>query len=1223
MGDYTRFTHQPRKRYAAVLMQQGRVQLDADWNEQSDISKHRVECQAIDTLGSCMVPDSTPDAFKVGTPAGTPRDFSLSPGRIYVDGLLAELFDGETFKSNPISYRNQPYFPDPPDPPGVPANAVVYLDVWDREVTAIEDPDLLEKALGGPDTTTRRQTVWQVRLKDTTSNPAACDTDLGLATPDGKLSTRIGPSTGDDGPCGPPAQEGYTGRENQLYRVEIQTPGAVGTAKFKWSRDNASLAVAVSQITVSGGQSTLTVSRTGYDKVRRFQLGDWVEVLDDNRELRGEGGVVAQIAAAPDETANQITLNTDLTGLFVASDSQRHTRLRCWDQQSGLGTDGLVTTSATWTDLEKGIQLQFAGTTFRVGDYWVFWARYVDGTIELLDAAPPRGITHHYCRLAALNGGAVQDCRPHPTHEEGCCTRVVHPGEDIQAALDALPGGGGCVCLKTGVHPISQALRIRNSNVVLHGETTGAVVRHSGGPLMLRIGSDDGSTIDHVHVEDIRFEATVDGQPTALLEIAMVDIRRLADGSIAHCAMAPAAAVRLFNALGVMVSDCGRVSVEGNAIENLLAGVLVLRSGGVDVRRNLLLGPTQDSDSGSGSFSIGLVGIEYDDDAVGPASIAENRIDNYRAGILLGTASAGAIVSDNWITRNGPMLIGGTTGAAVALVNRSVEAAAMMVTAVAVAPAAAVSVGSTTRLLRIFAIDVGGPRSAVIGNVVNLTDPRQGGIRLRGDQQRAAHNVVRSDLVFQPGAALPTVLPLGIVVSDLLTDHPLADCRMEANILTGLQNAVTLGDGPGPNTPSVISVARARVQGNRIDGSAALVSQLVDPFVNPEAAVTFTPDALGPILGNYAIGVGASQDTVIADNQVTAFATAVELSSSDGTQVAGNQVGDGIVGVFADLERGLSVSGNTFKTVPFAAVHGTQLTDATIAQNTITGATWFGIGLSSGAHSRVADNRISDGGVGIWVSLESGATLTGNVISRMQSTGLACVSCVDGVTCAHNQAAWCSFGGLPFRLLGLAGAGENTIAIGLVVYGSDGLVTIESNDVMGTGRSAPDDPATVFSQSTYQIAALASGTCRLHSNTTIEADGLVGDENHAALVVGAFGRKVDEWQSAELTDNNVNGMGSPLVLASSSGDISFSNNRCAHTPTPIVGRPPVSTVQLTGQRRVALVGNMIRAVDGAVPSLTITSQFVTAVGNATTGLWTVSGNVSPTAFDQFNQIGHS
>ena len=295
---------------------------------------------------------------------------------------------------------------------------------------------------------------------------------------------------------------------------------------------------------------------------------------------------------------------------------------------------------------------------------------------------------------------------------------------------------------------------------------------------------------------------------------------------------------------------------------------------------------------------------------------------------------------------------------------------------------------------------------------------------------------------------------------------------------------------------------------------------------------------------------------------------------------------------------------------------------ASIEANKISGSNWFGIGLSNGVHCRVADNRISEGGVGIWLNLESAPTLVGNLISRMQSSGLVCAGCIDGVTCAHNQVAWSSYGGFPLRLVGLAGsAAENLLGIGLVVYGSDGLITIESCNVVGTGRSGPEDQATVFSQSTYQIASLSSGNSRLHSNTTIEASGLVGDEPHAALVVSQSGRKVDEWQSVELTDNNVNGMGSPLVVAQSTGDLSFSNNRCAHTP--VVGQPPVSTVQLTGQRRVGLVGNMIRAIDGAVPSLTITSPFVSAVGNITTGAWSVSGTVLPTPFAQFNQVGVS
>ena len=43
---------------------------------------------------------------------------------------------------------------------------MVYLDVWERHITALEDDDIREKALGGPDTATRTKVVWQVKIDD-------------------------------------------------------------------------------------------------------------------------------------------------------------------------------------------------------------------------------------------------------------------------------------------------------------------------------------------------------------------------------------------------------------------------------------------------------------------------------------------------------------------------------------------------------------------------------------------------------------------------------------------------------------------------------------------------------------------------------------------------------------------------------------------------------------------------------------------------------------------------------------------------------------------------------------------------------------------------------------------------------------------------------------------------------------------------------------------------
>ncbi len=50
-GDHTRFTFDPLKRYSGVLMQQGRVQLDSDWNEEIDILRRRMRTTALDTFG--------------------------------------------------------------------------------------------------------------------------------------------------------------------------------------------------------------------------------------------------------------------------------------------------------------------------------------------------------------------------------------------------------------------------------------------------------------------------------------------------------------------------------------------------------------------------------------------------------------------------------------------------------------------------------------------------------------------------------------------------------------------------------------------------------------------------------------------------------------------------------------------------------------------------------------------------------------------------------------------------------------------------------------------------------------------------------------------------------------------------------------------------------------------------------------------------------------------
>src|SRR5215203_3361168 len=87
-GDYTKFTFRPGKDYSGVWKQQGRVDLDADWNEYVEIADRRWRVETVDIIGRCVVPNTTPDAFLL-TVAG-PGSLEIGTGRMYVHGLMAE-----------------------------------------------------------------------------------------------------------------------------------------------------------------------------------------------------------------------------------------------------------------------------------------------------------------------------------------------------------------------------------------------------------------------------------------------------------------------------------------------------------------------------------------------------------------------------------------------------------------------------------------------------------------------------------------------------------------------------------------------------------------------------------------------------------------------------------------------------------------------------------------------------------------------------------------------------------------------------------------------------------------------------------------------------------------------------------------------------------------------------------------------------------------------------
>jgi hypothetical protein len=524
--DISRITFSPLNDYLGPAMQQGRVQLDADWNEWLAEINRRIQAGTLDILGRAVYPATTPYAFQITPISGTPNSLQIGPGRMYVDGILienhgvadttstpvlpawdpalAEMSDAPqpplappaagTAPAGSVDYLSQPHPPTAALPTGNPL--FVYLEAWIRTVTYLQDSNLIDKAVG-VDTTGRLQTVWQVKALPVPAG-STCSTPVTGWPPlpsAGELSNgTIGAAM--SGPCCVNTSTGYTGMENQCYRVEIHQPGAVdtttppttgftypiadGVATFKFSRDNASVITGVTAVgtgtTLAGVSTTaLTVLSLGRDQTLNFAPGDWIEIMDDSAEFgspastpgivlpTGNPGVLCQIdhieTSPPTIVLTQSVTNTfttniriirwDQKGKIYQTDGTKITNL--WIDLGGSGSTGdipvppagtmLVLENGIWVSFSTNLQTNPSGN-FYTGDFWIFSARTADGSVDpILNEAPPLGSHHHYTQLSVVDFTAPPtstDCRtewpPASTTSECncCCTYTV--GEGAQYA---------------------------------------------------------------------------------------------------------------------------------------------------------------------------------------------------------------------------------------------------------------------------------------------------------------------------------------------------------------------------------------------------------------------------------------------------------------------------------------------------------------------------------------------------------------------------------------------------------------------------------------------------------------------------------------------------------------------------------------------------------------------------------------------------------------------
>ncbi|MEW2081867.1 DUF6519 domain-containing protein [Streptomyces sp. NPDC005283] len=474
-ADISRITFRPDRHYSAVIAQQGRVQLDADANEQAAIQLVQARTTAADLIGQHGGPRGA-TGFALGFVGGGREldDLTIGGGRYYVDGILldatrplpgvpvvddghdahsAEEGDSDTpaeaQRPATWTYWDQPDGHRDPERPGdrLPTEFpyLACLKVWERSVTAAEDPLLREVALGSamPDTAARLKVVWQVlplagsqlELEDGATKDqvrAAFAKWTAAQAPTARMAARSErPEHADEDPCLVRPDARYRGQENQMYRVEIHDGGAAKDATFKWSRENGSVTFPVDEL----DGTWVELASLGSDAKLDLNVGDLVEFVDTAYTSRGEPLPLLRVEEV-DLPGRRVRLSGE-PDPSVGRRPGLHPFLRRWDHRSGASrhTSGSGRTKqgasklrngairieeGGWLPLEDGVLVHFEpGRTYRSGDFWTVPARTATGSLEWpTDAArrpllqAPAGIQVHYAPLAwVLGEGSVADLR--------------------------------------------------------------------------------------------------------------------------------------------------------------------------------------------------------------------------------------------------------------------------------------------------------------------------------------------------------------------------------------------------------------------------------------------------------------------------------------------------------------------------------------------------------------------------------------------------------------------------------------------------------------------------------------------------------------------------------------------------------------------------------------------------------------------------------------------
>ncbi|MEO6280500.1 DUF6519 domain-containing protein [Roseateles sp.] len=498
-GDFSYLGTGAADAYTGVLHQQGRVLLDRDWNAAQQIDARLRTAAAADTFGPNVlaVPAAQADAFKVVSAKtdGTIVQIELLAGRAWAAGVPVSLAAPSTLTATYLEPPLTPTTAPATSPASIAAGVrdALLLEVWEDTVNGFQQPaDLIEPALGGPDTTERLRAFAVARLLRLGANEDCSAVAALVDGPKGRLTVSPAPVLAISGDCPLEAGGGYTGLEHYLYRVEVAEPLA-GDARFKWSQFNgglvgrgifsAGVAPGTGSVAVTANvqQVDLCGLSSFYLEALQFDaaLGAWRIVFSADAVRSGDGllglsNIQGTWPAAP-----------PATGFF-----------RLWN---GIARVADFPAGST-VELKDGIRLEFeaptaGNTNYRPGDYWGFPVRASGAAFAAPiwpTNTPPHGVVYRRVALAEItwnaapnaafsasfDAGEIEDCRKifRPlTNQKICCTYNVGDGitsfgdfNSIEEALRHLPASGGEICLMPGLHHTNAVIQGRE-HVTIRG----------------------------------------------------------------------------------------------------------------------------------------------------------------------------------------------------------------------------------------------------------------------------------------------------------------------------------------------------------------------------------------------------------------------------------------------------------------------------------------------------------------------------------------------------------------------------------------------------------------------------------------------------------------------------------------------------------------------------------------------------------------------------------